>query len=247
MANLEIQGDIRPEDVLLLFAAVLASAGAVIFGLELSTLSPVTKIVVLTLISLGAFDWARNADRPVLLDFTAAVFLVSALAHLHISFQPPADILALLLVATSAAAVGAARYSKRLDPGRKLKVFLGATLLLAVLLTAVDVSGSQPSYVVNLQDSVEPDNQVAGTLVAQNSFFLPRNSDLPEYRVCDYPGQPELKVSVGNGRRLLPGGEVVQHEIRIMGELNSTWEVASMDGCPPESGGRILIVQNRSN
>ncbi|MFB6116775.1 MAG: hypothetical protein ABEK10_04675 [Candidatus Nanosalina sp.] len=139
-----------------------------------------------------------------------------------------------------------------------LKYLLATVVILGSLLTFFDLTGSQPSYRVNLENNatLQPGQEaVVGSLKIKNSFFLPREISAPSYSSClGGADRKDIYVSIEVEKEVIPGEGIIRANMtvsvppkRFMNN-SETVEVQRSDGCPSDGKNSTLyIYQNEED
>ncbi|MFB6193064.1 MAG: hypothetical protein ABEK00_02335 [Candidatus Nanohaloarchaea archaeon] len=222
--------------------------------------SPLTKSILLLLAFAGFYLTAQNIEGKEIRIITSGLSGFSAVFFILYTFfrfdlGPSVVLLGLAVSAVVFMVVG---YNlerlKSFDwPVNSRQAVIGAVVL-GLAFVAVDVATSDLSYSYQWKDSVnlsaDQDVQL-GQVTVENSFFLPREVERPEYRVCLYtPGKKEVYSRIESSDGLLWRGErkmnvTVRSVDRAEHEpVNGSFSVESIQGeeCPDSVTGEKLVV-----
>ncbi len=224
-------------------------------------LSPATKAALLGFSPVILFVFAVSISKKlidtVFYVLSAASYMVF-LGYSLLKFSPGESVVLFSLAASSAILIGAgyvvSERELELDWVRGKKIVAGV-FLLSVLLVGVDVSGSQPVYSLELNDTVrissEPGTSV-GALEARNDFVLPRELELPRYEGCLYtPERHSVYVDRENPERgIIEGSTVKRFKLSIDRvprneeevDVEDVYEVRQMGECPDSISEKKLVI-----
>ncbi len=256
--------DWKPDNSYIMYGAgVLMSVVTLLyFGSSfIFRLSPVTKSILLAVLTgllfLASVSVSRKLIDTVFYILSAVSYLVF-LGYTLLKFQPGQGVVLLSLAVSSVLFIAAGYLvSERgieVSSGRARKLASGLGLI-AILVLAFDVTGAQPEYRLDLDESVEvsmDSKTKVGELEVVNRFPLQRDIDLPRYDGCLYtPEKRPLYVSVERPPEDVAAGNSVSRlaievrEIRRMeGEtsVNGSYRVEQAEDCPDASDERKMVL-----
>ncbi|MFB6208370.1 MAG: hypothetical protein ABEJ69_03400 [Candidatus Nanohaloarchaea archaeon] len=230
------------------------------FGFEiLQGLSPVTKSALLLGVALSFFAAGYSFSQKLLrtaLQGLGAVSYVVFVGYLMLKFGFSKEIDFLVLAFSSAIFLGVGyMVGQGFEvPVQRARQMLVALVLAGLLMVAVDVSGPQPRYDLQLHDNVtlvEGEPVEIGVLRISNDFFLPREVDPVRYETCSSAEQRFLLQQDSPGT--VGGDQQVDVSLKVripsaMDEnvsLEGVYPVKFMEECPAENSGVIYVVESR--
>jgi len=174
--------------------AFLGIVAIIYFGHELILdLSPTIKSFIFlsaTVMFLGAAQYVENDILKSSFYVFSAFSYLSFLVYMFARFSFSSEQIFLMLAASSALFIGLGylrsekEYEIAKDQARKL---LGLITVFVVLSVVFDITGAQPEYRLDLNETVEiveAKEFEIGVLEIQNDFLLSRNVDTPTFRGC---------------------------------------------------------------
>ena len=216
--------DLDSSALLYALGALLGIAAIVYFGSQIViALSPTVKAALLFLgfVAFLAVGLHLDVDLVTVISYLiAAAAYVVFVGYTVTKFRAGTGATFLTLALSSALFIGLGYLVRerglRIDR-RDLGAVLIAVSILGVALVGVDAIGAEPTYTMELRDSVNVTSgeQVrVGALVADNRFPLSRTMDVPDYHACIYTPDRRLSSHLGIDRYdpgrpsdLLRGGE----------------------------------------
>lgn len=225
------------------------------------SLSPATKSVMLAgitaMLFVAAVSTSKTLVDTVFYVLSAASYMVF-LGYSLLKFRPGQSVV-LGLLAVSSGLLLAAGYlvsEKHLMLGWSTgKKVLAGTALVVVLVLAVDIGGSQPTYTLELNDTVNitgPGNAMVGVLEVRNSFFMPRELDIPRYDGCLYePERRSVYIDLERpDRGIIDGGVEKDLELSVNRiprseeevDVKGVYEIRHMEECPDDLSGKTLVI-----
>ncbi len=228
------------------------------------SLSPVTKSALLGFVTLLLFISAVSLSKKlldtVLYILSAASYMVF-LGYSLLKFRPGESVILGALAASSALLIGAGYIvsEREIDLGWSRGKKIAAGILLAsLLLVAVDVSGAQPVYSLELNDTVNisgTGETTVGAVEVRNSFFMPRELEVPRYDGCLYtPERRSVYVDREDPERgIVEGGTVARLKLSINRvprteegiDVSGVYRVQRMEECPESLPDRRLVIVER--
>ncbi len=244
------------------FGAILGVVSLVYFGSEIILgLSPTVKAILLILV-FALFFISANYNATGFL--SKSFYLLSAASYMVFLFYLPGrfdfttDQTFALLAVSSVLFMLLGYYLKegKIKINRKyFWIFTAIILALGAVLMPFDAYGAQPTYRLNLEDTVtlsENEESDLGTLTVENEFLFSREVEMPSYSACLHFSKTfDLPVYYRDRPGLIGGGESIQIDFgtssrRALDELNRTSieDVSLIKGekCPEASKEPSIVV-----
>lgn len=219
-------------------------------------LSPTSKSLLLLFSSVGFLATAiwKQEFENILYLFSGASYLVF-LSYTVTRFSFSSEIVFGVLAVSTAVFIGLGYFKSKdyeIEAGLAKKALIGL-LLVSVVLTAVDILGSQPTYELQLEDEISvPGDETVGAVVVENSFFLSRNVELPRYGVCTGSEDVNVHLSYEESFDILSGGETKEailenrFSYRSDQEYDETeYSIQSVGECPSDPEEEVLYIFER--
>lgn len=257
--------DFETSDILYTGSAILTVAGILTFVGGESMLSPVTKMSVMAclftlFLGVGVFV-DRKMHKGLVFGLAAVTYLVGTFYALSkFGFSSDTGFLSLIISAALFTGLGQLITNDRIGIDRdQLKLGFVVLVLLSASVTLFDVTGDQPSYILNLQDEVSLNNTSeadVGNLIIQNNFILPREVDQPNYRACIYPdtdARARVNIDTTYGTELIAGNGAREKSVTLSvrpdyyeeqenPEPLGTFKLETADQCQDSSSERKIVI-----
>ncbi len=253
--------DLDPSTAMYGIAAFLGAITVVYFGSSLIfDLSPVTKSLAFfsafaIFLAASLYLSGKNKIQSMLaLGLTGVsylAFLVYTLGKFDVGTE--GIFASLFLSSLLFVALGYLANHGKLEVDRKhMKYLVTSIIVLGSVLILADVAGAQPSYSLELQDSVtlEPSEEaVLGTLTVANDFLLPREISAPSFSSCLGWEEHERGLYTGVDTDDIINGLSDQDynltanvpSTRFMNE-STTVDIRRTDACPDQRDNETLYV-----
>lgn len=258
--------ELEKSEILYTGSSILAAISIVIFTAGDSVLSPVSKILILGLLSLffllfGTFTEGR-LETLLLYGLSVFTYIAAALRGFSLfDIGTDGGFLVMAFSAAFFAGLGYLTTEKDLSISTdRLKIGIAVLVIVSLSLAAFDLAGSEVSYTVSLDEQVEiveGESAEIGSLTVQNDFLLPRSVDMPTYEACVYkPEKTDGRISIEDeyGFDTIGGHSSEERDMTLRAPFrhdaegdepeelgNFTLEKA--DECPDSSDSQKVIVR----